>query len=308
MQISFSSHSSMNLSSYTSNSRGSVTTNNALNKETERQKKADSKKKSSSLKFNNPSGTMNQNKNNMIKSLMERKENLSKNKQSIIENAIKKGEDSTTINDKLKDIDKQIEDITKQITKLQTNQEDKTSDGKDTTKKSKKVGKKDSKEATPGAISSDSMENIIGLSTTVSQNEALTKQAKEMSGQERVLNSEIKIDEGRGINPVDKKKEVSKIEDNLQNISQRVGDNMQKINDTIKESNEVSQESNQSDSATVLKVVTNNTGETEKNNKDVHKTEARNEKDNSTPPEILAYVNSKNYTSNSLGENVNTSV
>ncbi|WP_454051872.1 hypothetical protein [Clostridium sp. Marseille-Q7071] len=50
-----------------------------------------------------------------------------------------------------------------------------------------------------------------------------------MSGEVRVLENEIKLDESRGIDPIAKRKSVAKIKDNIENITEKIND---KLTDT----------------------------------------------------------------------------
>ena len=185
----------------------------------------------------------NSGKNNILKNLMEQKSNLMEMKNSIMERGLKKDNDPLTIKEKLESIDKQIKEIDKQINDLQL-EEQRNSMGIETKDKDKYKNKKNQKpKKTSNTYSEkdmktdESMDNLLNLSTNLSQAKSLSSQKTLMSGTARVLDCEIKTDEKRGLDPVNKKKQLDKIKNGLENINKELGDNLKNINNNNTENN-----------------------------------------------------------------------
>ncbi len=83
----------------------------------------------------------------------------------------------------------------------------------------------------------ESMDNLLSLSTNLSQAKSLSFQKTLMSGTARVLDCEIKTDEKRGLDPVNKKKQLDKIKNGLENINKELGNNLKNINNNNTENN-----------------------------------------------------------------------
>ncbi|CAM2757713.1 hypothetical protein [Clostridium sporogenes] len=185
----------------------------------------------------------NSGKNNILKNLMKQKSNLMEMKNSIMERGLKKDNDPLTIKEKLESIDKQIKEIDKQINDLQL-EEQRNSMGIETKDKDKYKNKKNQKpKKTSNTYSEkdmktdESMDNLLNLSTNLSQAKSLSSQKTLMSGTARVLDCEIKTDEKRGLDPVNKKKQLDKIKNGLENINKELGDNLKNINNNNTENN-----------------------------------------------------------------------
>lgn len=182
-------------------------------------------------------------KNNILESLMKQKENLMDSKSAIMEKALKDGDNPSSVKEKLKDIDKQIEEIDKQMSKVQLEEqrkalqiEDKDKDKSNKDKESNKISNEASTEDVKTGISKDEMNSMLSLSGSLSQAKVLSSQRTSMSGEARVLKCEIKIDEERGINPINKKKHVAQLEENIENISEKISDNLKEVNNKDKDS------------------------------------------------------------------------
>ncbi|MCT4594784.1 MAG: hypothetical protein N4A57_11025 [Anaeromicrobium sp.] len=166
------------------------------------------------------------NKNNRLEKLMEQKTNLINNKSTFMEKALKRGEDPRTIKEKVKSMNEQIEKIDKEINKIQLEEQHKASGKEDKSKKSKK-----SENSIKDEEKKSSMDSIISITSHMKKIENLSRHRTQMVGEKRVLKSEIKIDEGRGINPVNKRKRLEKLDDNIKNIAEKFG---QELNEEIK--------------------------------------------------------------------------
>ncbi|MDS1006940.1 hypothetical protein P9865_07820 [Clostridium sporogenes] len=182
---------------------------------------------------------------------MEQKSNLMEMKNSIMERGLKKDNDPLTIKEKLESIDKQIKEIDKQINDLQL-EEQRNSMGIETKDKYKNKKKQKPKKTSNTYSEKDmktdeSMDNLLNLSTNLSQAKSLSSQKTLMSGTARVLDCEIKTDEKRGLDPVNKKKQLDKIKNGLENINKELGDNLKNINNNnTVDNNEQSKDTNSS--------------------------------------------------------------
>ncbi|MBI6872414.1 hypothetical protein [Clostridium aciditolerans] len=172
-------------------------------------------------------------KNNILENLMKQKENLMDSKSAIMEKALKDGDNLSSVKEKLKDIDKQIEEIDKQMNKIQLEEQRKAlgNEGKDKKgKETNKISNETSTEDEKIGIPKDKMDSMLSLSGSLSQAKALSSQRTSISGEARVLKFEIKIDEGRGINPINKKKRVAQLDENIENINEKINDKLKEVN------------------------------------------------------------------------------
>ncbi|MTK11537.1 MAG: hypothetical protein F8N39_05450 [Clostridiaceae bacterium] len=231
MHISFSPQQRIGLANLSYHSNGS-STKNVLDNNEKIEKHAGMNKKNMDKSLG---GSLR--KNNILESLMKQKENLMDSKSAIMEKALKDGDNPLSIKEKLKDIDKQIEEIDKQMNKVQLEEqrkalqiEDKDKDKSNKDKESNKISNEASTEDVKTGISKDEMNSMLSLSGSLSQAKVLSSQRTSMSGEARVLKCEIKIDEERGINPINKKKHVAQLEENIENISEKISDNLKEVN------------------------------------------------------------------------------
>ncbi|MCW6076588.1 hypothetical protein LAV44_14865 [Clostridium sporogenes] len=183
----------------------------------------------------------NSRKNDILKNLMEQKSNLMESKNSIMERGLKNGNDPLTIKEKLQSIDKQIKEIDKQINDLQLEEQRNSmgieSKDKDKNKKNPNSKKTSNTYSEKNMKTDESMDNLLNLSTNLSQAKSLSSQKTLMSGTARVLDCEIKTDEKRGLDPFNKKKQLDKIKNGLENINKELGNNLKNINNNNTENN-----------------------------------------------------------------------
>lgn len=172
-------------------------------------------------------------RNSMLKSLMEQKINLIDSKNKFMEKAVKNGDDPLSIKEKIKGMDKQIKEINKQISKIQLEEQRKAIGNEDKIKKSKS-SKQTSNDVSPNEAQTDcSMESILSLSCDLRKTKELSHQRNKMAGDARVLAAEIKVDEGRGIDPVAKRKQLDKMKDNVENITEKLGEYSKDVNTKV---------------------------------------------------------------------------
>ncbi|MCY6371156.1 hypothetical protein [Clostridium ganghwense] len=176
-------------------------------------------------------------RNNILENLMKQKENLMDSKNTIMERGLKNGENPKSIEEKLESIDKQIEEIDKQVNELQLEEQRKAIGTEDKKKKGKSSKQKTNKDSTNDIQTDRSMDNILSLSSNLSQAKALSSQKNIMSGDAKVLEGEIKIDKSRGINPVRKKKRLAEMKDNIEEITEKIGKHLKDV--TTKSDNKI---------------------------------------------------------------------
>lgn len=169
-------------------------------------------------------------KDSAIDTLLKQKQDLEDSKNSTIKKALENKEDSKTLKEKLAEFDKKIEEIDKQISKVQMEENKKDSDDKEKSEATKNTSKAASQKAVQNGNSTGDLNNILNLSGMLKETSALVAQKVSMSSEIKTLDDDIKIDEGRGQNPVVAKNRVAKLEDNISNIYDEIGKNQSDIN------------------------------------------------------------------------------
>lgn len=170
------------------------------------------------------------NKNSILENLMKQKEKLTESKTNLIEKSLEKGNDPLSTKEKLETIDKQIEEIDKQINNLKLEEQRKTLGTEDKDKKSKDSKQKLNSDSNTDGQKDSSMDSILDISGNLTKAKALSSQRNKMEGSSNVLDNEIKTDEKRGINPVRKKEQLSKIKDKIEDITEKLGKHLKDLN------------------------------------------------------------------------------
>lgn len=170
------------------------------------------------------------NKNSILENLMKQKEKLTESKTNLIEKSLEKGNDPLSTKEKLETIDKQIEEIDKQINNLKLEEQRKALGTEDKDKKSKDSKQKPNSDSNTDGQKDSSMDSILDISGNLTKAKALSSQRNKMEGSSNVLDNEIKTDEKRGINPVRKKEQLSKIKDKIEDITEKLGKHLKDVN------------------------------------------------------------------------------
>ena len=177
-------------------------------------------------------------KNDPLKNLMEQKQKIADSRQKYLDDALSRNESADSIKQNLAEYDNQVSEIDKQLSELKLEEQKKKIGTDDKDKKNDK--EKDSSDNTEiqGNTNSDNnsemMSNLVSLSNNMSAAKTLSAEKASASGEKRVLDCEIKIDESRGLNPIGKKNRVAKLKDNIEKIEQNIGD---KLNTNISDDN-----------------------------------------------------------------------
>ncbi|MBU3155702.1 hypothetical protein [Clostridium estertheticum] len=194
--------------------------------------------KSNNIKKNRNSSLGGINKNKILDQLMKQKQNLIDSKNDLVDRSLKSDESISSIKDKLENIDSQIKKIDAQISKIQMEDQRKlldTDEKNKETKKTKEKSKTHSSNNTKTDVVCDQMGSLLNLSGNLAKIQVLSSEKKSMTGETKVLESEIKLDIGRGLNPIAKKKQVAKLADQMDNISKNIGNNLNTINNGLKD-------------------------------------------------------------------------
>lgn len=167
-------------------------------------------------------------KNNPLKSLMEQKQKIADSRQKYLDNALSKNEDPKAIKDKLAEYDKQMAEIDKQINELKLEEQKKKTgiDDKEKTKEKNTSNNSNSKTD----MSSQMMDKLVSLSNNISQVKTISKEKNHENGEKRVLETEIKLDESRRVDPRAKKKRVAQIDKNLTKLDEIIGEELKSTN------------------------------------------------------------------------------
>lgn len=165
-------------------------------------------------------------KQDFIDSLLKQKQNIIDSKNSLIGKTLENGQDLNIIKDKLEKYDEQINAIDKQITDYMFKEQQ----GK-TGMNAKENTTADKQPKTEEEIQNDHLKNIVALSSDISQVQTVSPIKREMQGQARILEREIKLDESRshsGQKATYKREQLAKINERITEVDQKIG---QALND-----------------------------------------------------------------------------
>ncbi len=159
------------------------------------------------------------NKNPMLDGLYEQRNNIIESKNKLISSTLEKGESIHSIKDRLDQYEEQLKGLDDQINKTLFEEQQKNIDDKDEEKKEQKTsGKPISKED----AEKTEINNMVNLSFSISQIKAANAAKTSMEGSARILESEIKIDEGRGVKATRKREELAKINQGITETAKQI--------------------------------------------------------------------------------------
>lgn len=162
---------------------------------------------------------------------MDQKQRIADSRQNYLDNALNKNESAQSIKEKLAEYDKQMAEIDKQINELKLEEQKKhigTEDKENKNDKDKNnLNNTDSHGNSKADTSSQMMSKLVSLSNNMSQARVISSEKVSESGQVRVLKIEIKKDEIKNpIGAARKKKQVTKLEDNIEKMDKTIGDKL----------------------------------------------------------------------------------
>lgn len=185
---------------------------------------------------NNINGnSANNKKTSVLDALLKQKKDLTDSKNALVDRTLKNGDSLDSIKDTLKTIDDQIKEINIQITAATAEEQQKKLG---TDEKTKQAEKAKSSNSSSGSKKSDTltinMENMLSISTNLNKIHVFTAEKKSMENQTTILNSQIKLDRGRGLDPVRKENEVAEMSEKMRDLAGGIGDNLNIISNKSK--------------------------------------------------------------------------
>lgn len=231
----------INFSSQSSTSLLRANFNNSDNSKQNALNKNQKQEKSSAANKNNQGSSLKIKKNSALDNLMEQRSRLVDSKQSIMENSLKNGEDPKSIKEKLAEVDKQIREIDKQVSEMKIEEQQKALGNEDKDKKDKKIKNKSDEKSSDDAQtnqSSEELDGILDMSSSLSQSKAVSSQKRIRSGEIRVLDAEIKMDKSRGVDTTKKEELSDKMKEGLKNLDEKIGKTLSDVTNKIKSNKE----------------------------------------------------------------------
>lgn len=129
------------------------------------------------------------------------------------------------------DLQKQLEELNKQLIErdLQIKKEQE--------EKQEEKMKEKAEEKSYSTKEEQDTANLFKMANSLNQVKTQSAVRTKMKGNARVLESEIKLDESRGVDTTEKRKELSKINDRISKIEKRMGEQAKEINKEVKKNN-----------------------------------------------------------------------
>lgn len=158
-----------------------------------------------------------------IKNVQERMSKLSENKSLSPEELM----------DRQKQFKEQLDELNKKL--MQVTME---AQQKEREKEEKKIQEKVKEQVQDEESTNNIVEtNLISLSSSLKQVSFQNSMSTKMKGEARVLESEIKIDESRGINVKYKKESLSKLNSNIETINRKIEEKLNSVSEEINKGN-----------------------------------------------------------------------
>lgn len=170
---------------------------------------------------------------NFIDSLLKQKQNIIESKSNLIERATKNGQSLDSIKDQLENYEEQLNTIDKQIAEY-TLKEQQKKIGID--KKENKISNNQPK--TEEEAKDEHLNNIVALSSDISQIQASSSVKNKIHGQSKILAKEIQLDESRSLSgqkAVYKREQLRRIEERVSDIDKKIGETLTHIGEKIKD-------------------------------------------------------------------------
>ncbi len=161
----------------------------------------------------------------IIEGLLKRKQSIADSRSSLLEKTLEAEGNTESIKEKLEKYDEMLTDIDEQISKVMFEENQKKLEKANSEKKNPSSQRK-----TEQDIEKEKLTGFISLVTDLSQVKELNSARIKTEGAVRVQKSEIKTDEGRGVNPKRKRAALAKMESSLAKMSEKIGDVSTRIN------------------------------------------------------------------------------
>lgn len=137
----------------------------------------------------------------------------------------------------IKAIEKQIKNVQEQLEELNKKLMQTTLESQQKEREKKEIEMKEQVKD-EDSVSNIRNENLILLSSSLKQISLQSSVSTKMKGEARVLASEIKLDEGRGLDVTSKKEDLAQINVKVENINKKIGEKLKNVNEQINKSNE----------------------------------------------------------------------
>lgn len=165
----------------------------------------------------------------IIQSLMNQKQKITESKNELISRNLEKGGDMADIKSQLKSFEEQLESIDEQIAQTMAEQmkQQEQEQNKVETKKPK----------TEEEAQTQRFNSLINLSSSLDKAQVISSVKTKSDGEARVLESEIKIDEGRGGASKMKKERLADLQKQSTTLATQIADSLNEVNEQIKDTN-----------------------------------------------------------------------
>jgi hypothetical protein len=167
----------------------------------------------------------------LIDNLMKQRQNITDSKNNLVSRTLKDGGSMESIQSQLDSYDKQINDINMQIVQLTAQF------SKDKTHKSDSSVNSEPK--TDNQIQTERAGSLIKLSTNLGQLQTVSSAKTKIDGEAGSLQSEIRIDESRGVASSSKVEGLADLQSKSASLSARISEDLGNINDDIKAGNSI---------------------------------------------------------------------
>lgn len=165
---------------------------------------------------------------NKIESLNKQKQKLMESKNDLITRTLESWKDVETIKEQLETFDNQVKNIEEQISKIIGDQ----------LKSNKETGKKLTYEIpkTKDQLEKERLNQVVDLSLNLNKAKNFSSIKKKLGRELRTLESEIKLDESRGVNAYLKRDKLANLDKNLSNINDKLNERTDQIKEKLEES------------------------------------------------------------------------
>lgn len=169
----------------------------------------------------------------IINSLLDQKQKIIETKNELISKTLEQGGDLVDIKTQLKSFEEQLENIDEQIAQISAEQMKQQAE-----KQQIEIKKETKKPVTEQDAQANRLNALINLSSGLAKTEGLSLAKAKIDGEERVLLSEIKIDETRGAATEHKKERLADLKKQSADLASQLNSNLSEINQDLKNNNE----------------------------------------------------------------------
>lgn len=171
-----------------------------------------------------------QKKDTVIEGIQKQITNIHKQMLSLSENDKLSAEDKM---ERQKELQKQVEDLNKMM--LERNMEIKKEEQEEKSKAiSEKVEIQLPRDENNSGVDFDHMQNFISMGNSLNAVKAQNSIRTKLKGEARILESEIKLDQARGVDTTKKSEKLSALSTKIDEITSKISENLGKVDEEIK--------------------------------------------------------------------------